>query len=134
MRAGMRGLTALLVGLAAGAAAAPGAWAGTYDVVSCGAPGADGVNRAWRPEFGGFDDGMGHHQDPDPSSYEIADQCPTQLLVQSSTTKTTNAPFLTSGNWVFDAPAGTRLMRLETWRFGVRLRTNSGDPDSAQGW
>jgi len=29
------------------------AWAGTYDVVSCGAPGAGGVNRAWQvaPDF-----------------------------------------------------------------------------------
>src|SRR5262245_31951991 len=42
----------------------------------------------------------------------------------------TAAPFLTSGNWVFTAPAGNRITRLETWRFGVRLRTNqSGDSD-----
>jgi hypothetical protein len=29
--------------------------AGTYDVVSCGAPGAGGVNRAWQ-SYGNFDD------------------------------------------------------------------------------
>jgi hypothetical protein len=40
------------VALAFLAAAAP-AHAGTYDVVSCGAPGANGVNRAWQvsPDF-----------------------------------------------------------------------------------
>jgi hypothetical protein len=128
----MRGLAGMVVIAATMLAGAPSASAGTYDVVSCGAPGAGGVNRAWRPQFAGFDDGQGHHQDPDPTSYEIADQCPAQLLVRSSTTKTTNAPFLTSGNWVLDAPSGDRITRLETWRFGVRLRTNSGDPDSGQ--
>ena len=49
----MRALAAALVGLAAAAAGASPAWAGTYDVVSCGAPGAGGVNRAWRPEASG---------------------------------------------------------------------------------
>jgi hypothetical protein len=73
----MRGLAAMLVGLAAGAAGAPWAWAGTYDVVSCGAPGAGGVNRAWRPEAGGFDgvdpNNNPVHVAPAPASYEIVD-------------------------------------------------------------
>jgi hypothetical protein len=58
-------------------------------VVSCGAPGAGGVNRAWRPEASGFDgiDPAGNpvHIPPAPTSYEIIDQCPSQLLVRSST-------------------------------------------------
>jgi hypothetical protein len=113
--------------LVAALAAAPGAWAGTYDVVSCGAPGAAGVNRAWVPEFGGFGS-----VPPDPSSYQVVDRCPGDLLAQSAPPPG-NAPFLTSGNWVFTAPSGTRITRLETWRFGVKLRTNSGDPDPNNG-
>src|SRR5215207_5887983 len=54
MRARMRGLAEFVVVAAALPAGAPPASAGTYDVVSCGAPGAGGVNRAWRPEFGAF--------------------------------------------------------------------------------
>ena len=94
-------------------------------MVSCGAPGAGGVNRAWRPEFGGFPPNV----EPEPSAYQVLDQCPAQLFVSSAPPDGTTAPFLTSGNWVFDAPAGTRLTRLETWRFGVRLRTSQSDPD-----
>ena len=119
----MRGLAAMLVGLAAGAAGAPSARAGTYDVVSCGAPGAGGVNRAWRPEASAYPPNA-----PDPASYVIADQCPAQLSIQTAA-PAGNAPFLTGGNWIFDAPAGTRLTRLETWRFGVKLRTGPNDPD-----
>jgi hypothetical protein len=122
----MRGLVGAIVVLAAAALGAPVAVAGTYDVVSCGAPGAGGVSRAWRPEASAFPPNP-----PDPSSYEIVDQCPSQLLVRSSTVDGT-APFLTGGNWIFDAPAGTRLTRLETWRFGVKLRTSANDPDPGQ--
>ena len=39
--------------------------AGTYDVVSCGAPGAGGVNRAWQ-SYGNFDDRF----------YDLAPSCP----------------------------------------------------------
>jgi len=125
MRARMRGVAGMVVVAATTLAAVPSASAGTYDVVSCGAPGAGGINRAWRAEFGAFPPVQ-----PEPSSYQIIDQCPTQLLVSSAPGDGTAAGFLTSGNWVFDAPPGTRLTRLETWRFGVRLRTNqSGDPD-----
>jgi hypothetical protein len=108
-------------------AAVPVASAGTYDVVSCGAPGAGGINRAWRPEAGGFDDGT-VHVDPDPASYLISDQCPSQLLIQTAAPPG-NARFLTGGSWIFDAPAGNRVTRLETWRFGVKLRTGPNDPD-----
>lgn len=97
-------------------------------MVSCGAPGAGGVNRAWAPEFGGFPPSVA----PDPSSYQLLDQCPSGLIAQSAPPPG-NAPFLTSGSWVFSAPSGTRITRLETWRFGGRLRTNSGDPDGRDG-
>jgi len=129
MRAGTRGLTtALAAALAAAACAAPAASAGTYDVVSCGAPGAGDVNLAWVPEFGGFPPSV----PPDPSSYQLADRCLGDLLVQSSS-EADNARFLTGASWVITAPSGTRITRLETWRFGVKLRTNSSDPDANPG-
>ena len=88
------------------------------------------INRAWAPEYGGFTDVDGDPTvPPDPSSYVVADQCPTQLFISSAPPDGTAAPFLTSGNWVFNAPAGTRVTRLETWRFGVRLRTAANDSD-----
>ena len=130
MGARMRGSAGMVVAAAMMLAAVPTASAGTYDVVSCGAPGAGGVNRAWRAEAGGFQT-ESVNIPPDPASYEIADQCPSQLLVRSAPADG-NAPFLTSGNWVFDAPSGTRLTRLETWRFGVRLRTSADDPQPGQ--
>ena len=129
----MRALVGALVVVATVGSSAATSWAGTYDVVSCNAPGAGGINRAWKPEYGGFDDPNATppiHIPPDPSSYQLANQCPTQLFVSSAPPDGTAAPFLTSGNWVLTAPAGNRITRLETWRFGVRLRTNqSGDPD-----
>jgi hypothetical protein len=121
----MRGLAGALVVAATAALGVPVAAAGTYDVVSCGAPGAGGINRAWRAEASGYPpSGIS----PDPSSYVIADQCGSQLLIQTAPPPA-NAPFLTGGNWIFDAPAGTRITRLETWRFGVKLRTGSTNPE-----
>ena len=49
----MRGVVGALVVAATAVAGVPVASAGTYDVVSCGAPGAGGVNRAWQPESAG---------------------------------------------------------------------------------
>src|SRR5690349_9481583 len=122
MRAGMRGLAAVAAGLATAVVSAPAASAGTYDVVSCGAPGAGGVNRAWVPEFTSWPTTQ-----PDPSSYRLLDQCPNQLFV-SPAPPSGNARLLTGAQWSFTAPAGARLTRLETWRFGVKLRTGSTDP------
>jgi hypothetical protein len=65
-RAGMRlALAAVAVGLLWPAAAA----AGTYDVVSCNAPGAGGVNGAWTPAFTHFGNG------PHPEAYDLYDDC-----------------------------------------------------------
>ena len=45
----MRKDAALVVAMIVGLLALPAAsaWAGTYDVVSCKAPGADGINQSW---------------------------------------------------------------------------------------
>ena len=119
----MRGVVGALVVLATAAVGVPAASAGRYDVVSCGAPGAGGINRAWRAEASAYPPIA-----PEPASYVISDQCGSQLLIQTAPPPG-NAGFLTGGNWVFDAPAGNRITRLETWRFGAKLRTGPNDPD-----
>lgn len=119
----MRGLVGVLVVAATALVSVPVAAAGTYDVVSCGAPGAGGINRAWRADVYGVPPIAA-----DPASYTIADQCGTQLFIGTAPPPA-NAPFLTGASWVFDAPAGTRISQLETWRFGVKLRTGPNDPD-----
>ncbi|MEO8690196.1 MAG: carboxypeptidase-like regulatory domain-containing protein [Solirubrobacteraceae bacterium] len=126
MRARMRGLAGIAVGAATVLAGVPQAAAGTYVVASCGAPGAGGVNKAWRPEATGFPPNV----PPEPGSYQMIDQCPGQLVVQSNPDASVKAPFLTGGNWSFDAPAGNRVIQFETWRYGRKSRTEASDPDS----
>src|SRR5829696_1726370 len=79
--------------------------AGTYDVVSCGAPGAGGANRAWTGRA------------DDPSSLEVAN-CGAALFGGSSAQPNRTAPFFTSASWTFTAPSGTRIARLVAWRWG----------------
>ena len=65
----MRGLAGMVVAAAALLARVPTASAGTYDVVSCGAPGAGGVNARVAPELGGVRPVDGDPNDPpDPGS------------------------------------------------------------------
>jgi hypothetical protein len=84
---------------------------GTYDVVSCGAPGAGGVNRAWVGEIV-----------PSGSPYSIAN-CGSELLGATSSAKQ-RAGYFTGANWTFTAPAGTTITRLVTWRLGQRFCCN----------
>jgi hypothetical protein len=74
-------------------------------VVSCGAPGAGGVNRAW----------TGRADEPD--SLEVAD-CGASLFGGSSAQPNRTAPFFTSASWTFTAPSGTRISHLVAWRWG----------------
>ena len=108
--------TILLAALGALAVAAP-AQAGTYDVVSCGAPGAGGVNRAWQVSPG-FDDAF----------YDIAPSCP-ELLACSERRAGVTAPYFTSAGFELVAPAGAVLDKMVIWRTGYRFN-NSG---TAQG-
>lgn len=89
----------------AGLAFASPASAGTYDVVSCGAPGAGGANRAWVGEIV-----------PAGSAYSIAD-CGSELLGATSSARQ-RAGYFSGANWTFSAPSGTTVARLVTWRFG----------------
>lgn len=63
------GTLGVLAGLLVGLAGAPGAWAGTFEVASCGAPGADGINSAWIGRATGFGTA------PQPEMYDIQDAC-----------------------------------------------------------
>ena len=97
-------------------AAAP-AHAGTYDVVSCGAPGAGGVNRAWQPA-GDFDDRF----------FDLAPACP-ELSAWSERRAGVVAPNFTGAGFQLTAPSGAILDRMVIWRTGYRFKST----DTAQG-
>lgn len=97
-----------VVALALPACAAP-ASAGTYDVVSCGAPGAGGVNRAWAV-YPGFDDNY----------WEITAGCPT-LKATSEPRPGVVAPYFTGAGFHAVAPSGTILDKMVVWRHGYRF-------------
>ena len=120
----MRRVGGVLAAGCAAALAAPGsAAAGTYDVVSCRAPGADGVNRAWTPVFRSFNGG-----EPDKGFFDVYAECPgprTLLLVRSLAAGTA-AYWSHSANLQFDAPAGTTIARVRVWRQGQTVRGGDG--------
>ena len=97
-------------------ASAPAA-AGTYDVVSCGAPGANGVNRAWQvaPDF-------------DDRFWDVTPSCP--LLSASSEPRPgVVAPYFTGAGFQLAAPPGAILDKMVIWRTGYRFNSTG----SAQG-
>jgi hypothetical protein len=100
----------LFVALAWLAAAAP-AHAGTYDVVSCGAPGADGVNRAWQVA-----------PDLDDRFFDVVPACP-ELSAYSERRAGVTAPNFTGAGYQLDAPAGAILDRMVIWRTGYRFKS-----------
>jgi hypothetical protein len=101
----------VLVVVAAVLGAPRPASAGTYDVVSCGAPGAGGVNRAWTL-YPGFDDRF----------WEITPNCPT-LGATSEPRPGVTAPFFTGAGYHAVAPRGAILDRMVIWRHGYRFNT-----------
>lgn len=111
-----RSRTLCVVVLALIAAPQP-ARAGTYDVVSCGAPGAGGVNRAWQVSPG-FDDRF----------YDTAPTCP-ELSAWSERRAGVVAPNFTSTGFELNAPPGAIVDRMVIWRTGYRFKST----DSAQG-
>jgi hypothetical protein len=108
------GLSAAVVALLGGPAEAP---AGTYDVVSCGAPGAGGVNRAWQVA-----------PDLDDRFWDIDATCP-ELSAWSERRAGVMAPNFSGAGFQLVAPAGTVLDKMVIWRTGYRFN-NTG---SAQG-
>ena len=99
------------------------ALAGTYDVVSCGAPGANGVNRAW--QVVAFDDRF----------FDVAPSCP-ELGAWSERRGGVTAPNFTGAGYELNAPAGAVLDRMVIWRTGYRFdNTGSGQgPWVVQGY
>src|SRR5262245_18218812 len=101
----MRWGIAPIVALAFGVTDTP-AFAGTYNVVSCGAPGAGGINRAWVEGLGSID---GVHNEP--QSFEFINECPgprTFLLARSRAAVGAPAGWARSAFWQLTAPAGTK--------------------------
>src|SRR5919108_201589 len=103
------------VGLLTALFCAAPAQAGTYDVVSCGAPGANGVNRAWRL-YPGFDDRF----------WDARPACP-ELTVSSEARPGVVAPNWTGAGLVVEAPPGAVLDRMVIWRTGYRFRSTNSD-------
>ena len=91
-------------------AAAP-ASAGTYDVVSCGAPGAGGINRAWTL-YPGFDERY----------WNQVPSCPT-LSATSDPAPGVRAGYFTGTGFHVVAPAGAILDRMVIWRHGYRFNS-----------
>jgi hypothetical protein len=107
----MRRWTAAVAVMGASLLFAAPAPAGTYDVLSCGAPGAGGVNRAWGAKV------------DVPGVYDVAN-CGSELFAAGSAAPNQTAPYFTSANWEFVAPTGTRISRLVTWRYGLSYCCN----------
>jgi hypothetical protein len=121
----MRWGLAVVVVLAVGLTAAP-ARAGTYDVLSCGAPGAGGINRAWEPVLDAYPGNA-----PEPGNFDFINECPgprTFLLARSKAAAGFTAGWARSAFWRLTAPAGTKISRVVLWRWGQVLRT---DPEFA---
>jgi hypothetical protein len=102
--------------------------AGTYTVVTCQWPGAGGQNNSWQSEVSGF--GV----PAQPTAYQVVSQCqPGGAGLQVQSGGDANAGFFTFADWVFQAPEGTRIVRLQIARHGEKRRF-SDDPDSGDGW
>ncbi len=124
----MRGLGVLFVMAATLFPSAPAAVAGTYDVVSCRAPGAGGVNSAWAPLLSALD---GSQQ---PEGFDLIYDCPgasSQLVARSAARAGQDAFWLHSANHHFTAPAGTAITKLVIWRWGQLVKTDGGMNDWA---
>jgi hypothetical protein len=126
--AGMRIVVrAVLVAATLALLAPAGARAGTYDVVSCNAPGAAGVNHSlsyaatsFDPQYNGVVGGW----------YEGDGSCADGLVARSRTVDGTVAKWLTGGNWSFSAPDGTEVVGFSSWRFGEARDSGGDDPNT----
>jgi hypothetical protein len=101
--------------------------AGTYDVVSCAAPGADGVNHSLTyaatshdPQFNAQVGGW----------YEGDGSCADGLVARSRTVDGTVARWLTGASWSFVAPAGTEIVTFSSWRFAEARDSGGDDPNT----
>jgi hypothetical protein len=131
--AGMRIVVPLA--LAAALVVPAGAQAGTYDVVSCNAPGANGRNNSLGYTADSYDP---QYDAAVAGWYEADASCADGLVARSRTVDGTMARWLTWGQWSFLAPAGTEIVGFTHWRF-AEARDSGGDdpntgPDEGDHW
>jgi hypothetical protein len=123
--AGMRIVVrAVLVAATLAFLAPAGARAGTYDVVSCRAPGAGGINAAWTPGYGALD------PNPTPEQFDVIRECPgprTFLLARSKAQDGVDAFWAHSAFLRFEAPPTTSISRIRLWRHGQSVRADATD-------
>jgi hypothetical protein len=100
--------------------------AGTYDVVACNAPGANGVNNSWTPSVGNWDPGP-----LQPEMFDIDVDCAGGLSVRSHSPEQGRAYYLASGAFRFVAPAGTAIVGVRGTRFG-EVFSSSDDPNTGE--
>src|SRR4051794_29611126 len=112
-----RGFWAGCVALVAALVGAAPANAGSYDVVSCGAPGARGVNHAWNALAW------------DARFWDVTPNCPALSVFSHVVPGGVTVPNWTGAGFELNAPAGAVLDRLIIWRWGDRF-DNTG---TAQG-
>jgi hypothetical protein len=104
-----------------------GARAGTYDVVSCNAPGANGKNNSLEYAPSSYDP---QYNAQVGGWYEADTSCADGLVARSRTVDGTVAKWLTSGAWNFVAPAGTEIVGFTHWRFAEARDQGPDDPNT----
>ncbi len=127
----MRGVVGALVVLATVAVGVPAASAGRYDVVTCNAPGAHGVNNAWVYYVGTLDGSQPLPEDS--SSYTLGGDCASAngLRVGSNPAGPRTVRWGTFANLRFTAPADTDIIRVTLWRYGIG-RLGGDDPGTPE--
>lgn len=125
--AGMRIVVVTALAAAAAGLVPAGAQAGTYTVVSCGAPGANGRNNSLAYAATSFDP---QYAAQAPGWYEGDMSCGDGLVARSRTVDGTVAKWLTGANWAFSAPAGTEIVAFTSWRYGEARDQGGDDPNT----
>ena len=133
--AGMRSVVRAGWSARAGVAllAPAGAQAGTYDVVSCSAPGANGRNNSLEYVTASYDP---QYNAPAraPGTRPTA-SCADGLIARSQHRRRTVARRSGSPTayWTFIAPAGTEIVGVTSWRFAEARDQGGDDPNTPAG-
>ena len=104
-------------------AAAP-AQAGTYDVVACNAPGANGVNRSWTTVVYSWPTVSAQ-----PELFDFHTTCSSGLGVSSHAPEQRLSNYTNSGGLRFTAPAGTAIVAIRANRYD-EVRSSADDPNT----
>ena len=119
----MRALVGTLVVVATVGSGTPDAFARSYDVVMCNAPGAKGVNNSWQ-WYVGTVNGLPPTPD-DVAAYALGGSCPSSNGLRGGSNPVGNPATVrwgTAANFRFTAPANTDIVRVTLWRYGVGRR------------